>query len=187
MILDLTLEVDTSLIDEYSSTERMVRWGHLGTHFDAMNNGFSLDFWKLKGRLFDVRSFGPEEIGIGDVDASIIEKEDFVIFYTGFLENQVYGSETYFKEHPVLSYELIDLLLDKEVRIIGIDAAGLRRGEEHTPADQRCADRGVFVVENLANLGSLFNAAGTKQFRIYTAPVNFKGMSGLPCRVIAEV
>ncbi len=187
MLIDLTLSVDTALLDNISSTERMVRWGHLGTHFDGMDTEFSLEYWRLKGKLFDVRGYEDGIIGIGDIDPSVIEKGDFVIFYTGFLENQEYGSSIYFNDHPQLSYELIDLLLEKEVKIIGIDAAGLRRGEEHTPVDQRCADRGVFVVENIANLKSLNNAAGKKQFTVYTSPVNFKGMTGLPCRVIAEV
>lgn len=187
MLIDLTLSVDTALLDNFSSKERLVRWGHLGTHFDGMDTGFSLEYWRLKGKLFDVRGHMNRVLEVDDINPLLIEKGDFVIFYTGFLENQEYGSSIYFNEHPQFSYELIDLLLEKEAKIIGIDAAGLRRGEEHTPVDQRCADRGVFVVENIANLKLLHDAAGTKQFTVYTAPVNFKGMTGLPCRVVAEV
>jgi len=81
---------------------------------------------------------------------------------------------------------LLDLTLRVDASITGIDAAGLRRGDEHTPVDQRCVDRGVFVVENIANLESLNNSADANRFTVYTAPVNFRGMTGLPCRVIAE-
>ena len=60
----------------------------------------------------------------------------------------------------------------------------MRRGSEHTPKDQYCADRGVFVVENLLGLEKLL---GYADFTVYTFPMSYADMSGLPCRVIAEV
>ena len=71
--------------------------------------------------------------------------------------------------------------------IIGVDCAGVRRGGEHTPKDQYCADRGVFIIENLCNLGELLGGEKTARFVARTFPVNFDGMTGLPCRVVAEV
>ena len=90
----------------------------------------------------------------------------------------------YFAEHPQLADELIDRLLERGVSIIAVDCAGIRRGREHTPKDQLCADRGCFVIENLCSLRSLANA---ESFTVHTYPVNFTGVTGLPCRVIAEV
>ena len=63
----------------------------------------------------------------------------------------------------------------------------MRRGGEHTPKDQYCADRGVFIIENLCNLGELLGGEKTARFVARTFPVNFDGMTGLPCRVVAEV
>ena len=37
----------------------------------------------------------------------------------------------------------------KKVSIVGVDFAGVRRGKEHTPMDQYCADHGAFIIENL--------------------------------------
>jgi kynurenine formamidase len=53
--------------------------------------------------------------------------------------------------------------------------------------DQHCADHGVFVVENLCQLGALLQGQKYGRFEIFTFPVKFEGMSGLPCRVMALV
>lgn len=82
---------------------------------------------------------------------------------------------------------MIAALVEKGVAIIGIDCAGLHSGKEHTPTDQYCADRNVFVVENLCSLGEVLSGKKSSIFRTKTYPMNFTGMSGLPCRVIAEI
>ena len=79
------------------------------------------------------------------------------MFHTGFISKETYGTKDYFTNHPQLSNELIDALLEKNICIIGIDCAGVKRGSEHTPKDQYCADRGVFIIENLCNLEQLLN------------------------------
>lgn len=71
--------------------------------------------------------------------------------------------------------------------MIGIDTAGLRRGSEHRKIDQHCADHDVLVVENLVNLGELLKQSGGKSITVYTSPVNIGGLTGLPCRVVAEI
>ena len=80
---------------------------------------------------------------------------------------------------------MIDALLEKGISVIGIDCAGIRRGKEHVPTDQRCADRGVFVVENLCALKTVLDAG--VRFTARTYPLRFSGVTGLPCRVVAEV
>lgn len=66
----------------------------------------------------------------------------------------------------------------RDLGAAGIEAAGIRRGAEHTPTDRHCADHGVFIVEHLANLDLLLERARGGAF---------EGISGLPCRVIAEL
>ena len=78
----------------------------------------------------------------------------------------------------------IHALLKRKVSIIGIDFAGVRRGKEHSLKDQYCADHQVFIVENLCNLKEILNR--NSDFTVHTYPMNYAGMTGLPCRVIAE-
>ena len=164
--------------------ERKALVGHIGTHFDIMDQEFPLEYTERAGITFDVSAVKHRDIDICDISPDKIQKDMFVGFYTGFIEEHGYGGKLYFTEHPQLSHALIDLLVQKQISIIGIDFAGIRRGREHTVTDQFCADKGVFVVENLCHLRTLVNL---EHYMVNTYPMNYSGMTGLPCRVIAKV
>lgn len=185
MLIDITLKITPKMVTDAQGNEKKALVGHLGTHFDVMNKEFPLEYTERKGIIFDVSDVTDRDIDVGDVDLSRVENKMFVAFYTGFIEKAGYGSKLYFTEHPQLSNQLIDALLDMGVSMIGVDFAGVRRGKEHTPKDQYCANRGVFIVENLCNLKSVLNVGET--CIVHTYPMNYAEMTGLPCRVIAEV
>lgn len=185
MLIDLTLKITPAMANEAQGNQSRSLVGHLGTHFDVMNKEFPLEYTRLKGVVFDVSSIREREVASTDLDWSRMEAGMFVAFYTGYIEQEAYGSRTYFAEHPQLADELIDRLLERGVSIIAVDCAGIRRGREHTPKDQLCADRGCFVIENLWNLKALL--PHEKGFVANTYPMCFEGVTGLPCRVIAEV
>lgn len=185
MLIDLTLRITPQMVSDAQKNEKMALAGHLGTHFDVRNKEFPLEYTRRRGIVFDVTAVTGRDISSGDVNLDAVHSDMFVAFYSGFVEQEGYGGEVYFRNHPQLSEELINKLLDKRVSIIGVDFAGIRRGEEHTPMDQYCADRGVFVVENLCNLGCV--CANGSEFWANTYPLNYAEMTGLPCRVVAEI
>lgn len=165
----------------------MASMGHLGTHFDVMNKTFPLSYIKRPGIVFDVSEIVDEDIELSEDDLSRVHNDMFVGFYSGFINKIEYGSKKYFKDHPQLSHKLIDKLLKKRISIIGIDFAGIRHGKEHTQKDQYCADNRVFIVENLCNLDMILQGKHYNTFTANTYPIKFEGMSGLPCRVVAEI
>ncbi len=185
MLIDITLKLTPKIVKEAPETTNRSLIGHLGTHFDVMDKEFPLEYTCRDGVVFDVSSINGRDIGIEDIAIENVKKDMFVAFYTGYIEKVDYGTREYFAHHPRLSYELIDELLCRGVSIIAIDCSGLRVGKEHTPADQHCADKGTFVVENLCNLKTVINHGGV--FTAHTYPMNYVGVSGLPCRVIAEI
>ena len=185
MLIDITLKITPKMVKDAQGNEKKALVGHLGTHFDVMNKEFPLEYTRRKGIICDVSNITERDIEITDIDLSKVEKDMFVAFYTGFIEKEGYGIKPYFSEHPQLSKDLIDALLEKKISMIGIDFAGVRRGKEHTPKDQYCADRGTFIIENLCNLKNL--AQQTEYFTANTYPMNYADMTGLPCRVVAEV
>ena len=185
MKIDITLRVTPNMTKDAQGNLKKAITGHLGTHFDVMNKEFPLDYTERNGIVFDVSKIKERDIETEDINIEIVQEGMFVAFYSGYIEEVGYGTQKYFKEHPQLSNALIESLLNKRVSIIGVDFAGVRMGEEHTPMDQHCADRGVFIVENLCNLQTVLNAGG--QFTARTYPMNFSDMSGLPCRVVAEL
>ncbi len=185
MLIDITMKITPEITAAAKSEEKKSLAGHIGTHFDVMDKEFPLEYTKRKGVVFDVSEVKERDICSDDIDISKAEKNMFIAFYSGYSEAEEYGSRIYFSKHPQLSEELINKLLEKGISIIGIDFAGVRRGKEHTPMDSYCADRGVFIIENLCNLKSVLSAG--EYFTANTYPMNCVGLTGLPCRVIAEV
>lgn len=185
MLVDITLKITPKMVMDAQGNEKKALTGHLGTHFDVMNKEFPLEFTERKAVAFDISGVQNRDVEISDIDIEKVEKDMFVAFYSGFIEEEGYGSKKYFTEHPQLSDELIDKLLDKGVSLIGVDFAGIRRGKEHTPKDQYCADRGAFVIENLCNLKTVIEAGG--MFTACTYPMSYTDMTGLPCRVVARI
>ena len=183
MLIDMTLKVTPEMTENASSKPELR--GHLGTHFDVMEQQFPLEYTEREGIVFDVSGVNDREIALSDIDIDRVEKGMFVAFYTGYVERVGYDSPNYFKQHPQLSHDLINALVDRGVSIIGLDFAGVRRGAEHTPCDRACAERGTFVVENLCNLKAVLDAGG--RFTACTYPMNYVGISGLPCRVVAKI
>jgi len=186
--IDLSVQISQSKWHELFGAEQLASAGHIGTHFDVMNTTFDFENIKLCGKIIDVSGVRERDIDISDVEATEIRAHDFVIFNTGFLQAVGYGTPAYRTSYtPQLARDLLRLLIEKQVSLIGLDAPGVRRGDEHTPTDQWCADHGVFIVENLANTGLLLQAAGQRPFTVYTFPLSIAELTGLPCRVIAEI
>ena len=162
-------------------------FGHIGTHFDLMDKTFDMSNLERRGIVFDVSGVEGREIEMSDFDITQVKEDDFVMFYTGTLKEKGYGNKEYFISHPELSHALIEKLVEMKVSMIGIDCGGIRMPADHPKADRYCADRNVFVVENLDNLDVLLHETKGKAFTVHTYPMNFTDASGLPCRVIADV
>lgn len=193
MKIDLTVtvteDIRKSLADMTAAAQipPYVQFGHLGTHFDVMDKKFPLKNTERRGILFDVSHVKEREIAISDITLDKVTEHDFVMFYTGCLKENTFGTQNYLQTPLELSNALITALLNKKVSMIGIDFPGIRKPAEHPQADQYCADHGVFVIENLANLDELLAAAKEQPFLVHTYPVNYEGLTGLPCRVVAEI
>lgn len=186
MYYDLTLKITSKIIKDANGNDKFSLTGHLGTHFDVMDKVFPLDYLRLPAIVYDVSLIRNRDITENDINLNYLEKGLFVAFYTGYVDEYGYGNKEYFKDHIQLSRELIDLLLEKQVRIIGIDAPGIRRGKEHTPIDQYCANHDVFVVENMDGMKALLQGEKQTSCLINTFPVNYSDLTGLPCRIVAE-
>lgn len=187
MLIDITYKASLKDIEQARQKEDMSAFGHIGTHFDVMDSVFPLEYTVRDAVVFDVSRVPPRDIDTGDIDISLVKEDMFVAFSTGYIEDNGYGEGDYFTGHPRLTFSLIDELIGKKVSIIGVDFTGIRRPPEHIGTDIKCAEHGVFVVENLCGLKSLLKGRDHAFFRANTYPVSFEGLSGLPCRVIAEI
>jgi kynurenine formamidase len=193
MFVDLSLTLSVTdpiftLVKEESSDPLSV--GHVGTHLDTyLGRPIPLEWSERRGVLVDVRDKGPEVL-LSAINGYDVREGDFIIFRTGRIEAQPYGTREYFMEHPVLDWALIRALLARHVSFIGIDAAGIRRGlklgDEHHRADIECEQSHAYVIENLTNLAALPPSA-RDGFRARLGWVAHKGASGVAVKVVADV
>ena len=187
MFIDLTLPIDLKSKEMAENNEKIVSYGHLGTHFDIMDKTFPLELIERNGIVFDISLIRERDVETTDLDLNLVKEGMFVAFYSGFINEETYGTKPYFQNHPELSPTLINALLEKKISIIGIDFSGVRRGKEHTPMDQHCADHNVFIIENLCNLDQVLAQKSAPYFKANTYPLNYQGLSGIPCRVVAKI
>lgn len=188
MIKDLTISVENTMIDEYLSKQenKILAQGHIGTHLDIYNKSkIPLEYFKRRGIILDAYDIAErKEIGLEVLGDGEIKPGDFVLIRTGRIERYSYGTREYFLNHPVLSLELIDYLIDKRISFIGIDCPGIRsNGIEHQNADKYCEENGVYVVENIINLDELLD----RKFTVYTMWIDDVNATGLRCRLLAEI
>lgn len=182
MLVDLSLQIDQSNIPNDSPFRAM---GHVGTHFDVMNaEGFPLDSFRTKAQLVDISHIRDREIEIADLP-EVIEPEGMLILHTGYMKEIGYGGKGYNSRSAELSDAAVEYITAAKVRLIGVDAAGVQKPKKHVAVDNYCADRGIFIIENLVNVDTLL--AADRAITVFTMPMNYSGLSGLPCRVIAEI
>jgi len=130
---------------------------HVGTHIDIYNySSLDLSLKLCRGIVVDVRCL--DRIDYERVKKIEVEKGDFVIFRTGFMEKFGYGTEKYlnFKDAPFLTDEAVDFLIDKGVKFIGIDLHGIQHGKDHRKIDEYTESKGTYVIENMTNLDKFF-------------------------------
>jgi kynurenine formamidase len=185
MLIDLSLPIDANQLASKKEYKVFIEAGHAGTHFDVVNKTFPLESFRTRGRVVDISHIREREVEVSDLAGTTVEKGDCVIFYTGYIDELGYNSEPYMHRSAELADETVNYLLDRGIRLIGVDAAGVQKFSKHAAVDQYCADRGVFIVENLNNVKKLLEHSPSP-FIVYTAPLARTDLTGLPCRVLAE-
>lgn len=148
-------------LKEFNIPQEVLKWGdsqpahqrqHIGTHIDCYNLSRIELPSEIDVTVVDVRNLDIIDINI--LDNISIKEDSFIIFRTGYLEKYGYGSEEYFnsKPSPYLTNELVDKLLDFNVKLIGIDLSGIQHGKDHVAIDKYVENRGAYVIENICNL-----------------------------------
>lgn len=187
MLIDLSLAISADQISGGTElVQKLIEHGHAGTHFDVVYGKFSLENFRTNGKVIDISHIRDREVEVTDLSDVPLEKGDTVIFHTGYVEELGYDITTdYVEKSAELSDEAVAYVVDRGVSLICVDAVGLQNNKKHHAVDKYCGDRGIFIVENLNNVGKLLDVAGP--ITIYTAPLPRVDLSGLPCRVVAEV
>ncbi|MBI4453740.1 cyclase family protein [Candidatus Woesearchaeota archaeon] len=108
-----------------------------------------------------------------------VRQNDIVFFYTGRTKKA--GSEEFFKKNPTISKGLAQRLIDKKIKIVGLDSFT----PDNAPFEihKLFFKHDILIVENLVNLEKLIG----KRFKCYILPLKIKDADGAPCRVIGVI
>lgn len=158
-------------LTEFNIPKEILKWGdsqpahqrqHIGTHIDCYNLSHIELPEEIDVTVIDVRDLDVIDIDI--LNNISIKKDSFVIFRTGYLEKYGYASDEYFnsEEPPYLTNELIDKLLECNIKLIGIDLSGIQHGKAHVAIDKYVENKGAYVIENICNLDKVTTQFKTK-------------------------
>lgn len=199
---------------EFLSLEVVHSPVHIGTHLDftfhygSTSEGkpsktadeIPLDWCYCDGVKLDLSFKKPNEtIGADNVEAALkkisysLKEKDIVLFYTG--SDRFYGSAKYFSDYPGIDPSAIDYLLDRGVKVFGVDTMGIdrpyrfmlkefieKKDAKYLYPAHFHGRRWEFVhIERLANLDKL-PAFG---FKIICFPVRIKMTGAAWSRVVA--
>jgi arylformamidase len=190
-IVDLTHEMPSKsavLLDglnfHFSQSESRL----LATHIEApaylVSDGKTLDMFEpasfvRDAVLLDLTHMKPRQL-IDDEDLEAAEEGaglavregEVVVLRTGWEEHA--RSEDYWSSHPALSENGAEYLEFKRVAGVAVDTPNLDSPENSAlPVHSILMRRGIFVIENLCNLGEIDQS----RFRLVALPLNVKAAS----------
>ena len=103
-----------------------------------------------------------------------------VLVHTGW--DRHWGTDAYLDDHPFLTAEAAQLLVNRGARLVGIDSHNIddtrTRGR---PVHSALLGAGILICEHMTNLGALPDQG----FRFTAAPPRIQGMGTFPVRAFA--
>ena len=167
---------------------------HAGTHMDAPSHmlegsknldEFPLEKFSGRGVLLKTNPV----FDLAEIKKVPLREGDIVLFYTGMGEH--YYDASYYENYPAMPEEVAQYLVEKKVKMIGVDACS----PDHPPfpAHRILLARDILIIENLTNLSALapleappLTGLKGKEFKVYAFPIKLE-IDGAPVRVVAEV
>jgi kynurenine formamidase len=187
----------TRIEDEGYNVLALEMGSHAGTHVDSpfhffgggeRLDGLDLDLFVGPAVIADVTGYGPRQrIGWESLApaAERLEPGTILAVRTGWSERH-FGTQRYF-EHPFLSAEACERILELGVRTLAIDALSpdetlLGDGEPRFDVHRLLLGAGGVIAENLTNLG----AVDFDDPLLCLLPLRLDGdTDGSPCRAVA--
>ena len=200
--------------EEFLSLETVHAPVHIGTHLDysfhygTRSEGRSsktaeeipLEYCYQDGVKLDLSHKKPNEtISVADIENALakinykLKPLDIVLLYTGV--DKLYGGPRYFSDYPGVDVSAIDYLLDKGIKIFGVDTMGIDRPyrfmlkefmetkdpKTFYPAHFYGRKREFIHIERLANLEKLPGHG----FKVICFPIRIKNTGAAWARVVA--
>ncbi len=186
-------EVGSSIDKDGFEEKKITMFSHTGTHMDApahiIAGARRLDEFpigKFSGQacVVDVDSNDAVKIDVEVLKSrgEAILESDFVILRSGW--SQLWDSDEYFRNFPVLSPEAAQWLVEANIKGVGLDMISVDECDSTDFAVHNIllgAD--LVIIENLTNLELLPDSV----FSFYCFPLRIDQADGSPVRAVAAV
>jgi kynurenine formamidase len=129
------------------------------------------------GCVLDVRN--EPVIEMKDQYEKLIKDNSIVLLCTG--QDKLYGKTEYYEKHPVVDIDFCRFLLQKNIKILGVDMPS----PDRYPFDihKLLFENNIFIMENLTNVDKLI---GVQSFEVIAFPLKIKADSSMT-RAVARV
>jgi len=159
---------------------------HTGTHIDGPMHMTKSDHFidelpldRCIGTGCFLNAVGMKVISCTPEFTSAIIPESIILIYTGF--GKQFGSEEYYRDHPVINMELAQFLIQQRVKMVCFDTPS----PDKYPYDIHIylLKNSVLIAENLTGMEKLLTI---KKFDIIALPLRIHADSS-PARVVARI
>ena len=192
-------------VHEITNHYMIVTGDHIGTHIDSWGHvkpdapraeGIPIEYCYGDGVVLDLTFKGPgDEITVADIEKAeralcgyTIKARDIVLLRTDAAKQRL--EKTYLTDHPGMTKESVHYILDRGVKVMGIDAIGfdppvakMFERRKFWEAHRVMLEREYYHLENLCNLHEI--PAPYHSFIVSVLPIKWRGASAAPVRAVA--
>lgn len=170
-----------------ANTSRLTMSVHTGTHIDApahfLENGKTIE--NLNIEMLVGRAYVLHLPNVDLITASMLDKAEIpprtrrLIFKTRNSDYWANGVTTFQENFVALSADAAAWLVDRNVRLVGIDYLSIAPFNASTPSHRILLEAGVVVVEGLD-----LSKVSQGRYTLTCLPLKLAGSDGAPARVI---
>lgn len=186
--IPITLAQSKNLVQDGYVAYRLEAGLHVGTHIDMPKHfvedeffcaDFSVDNFAGPGIVLDVRGENP--IAFKPHYADIIKPGHIVLLHTGHDHLFKIDPQKYYTGYPAVDMDFIRFLAERRIKILGMDCCS----PDYAPfeAHNILLSQGIFILENLTNLGILLDLPS---FEVFALPLKIVA-EGSFVRAVAKV
>ncbi|MBI2941583.1 MAG: cyclase family protein [Chloroflexi bacterium] len=193
-------------IEEITNHSLIVTGDHVGTHIDSWGHvnpnapraeAIPLEYCYGDGVVLDLtHKQAGEEIVVADLEEAErrlggyrIKPLDIILLRTDAANCRF--ERAYLTDHPGMTKEGVHWLLDRGVKVMGIDAIGfdppvamMFERRKFWEAHRVMREREYYHLENLCNLDQIPVSHG---FKVAVFPIKYRGASAAPVRAVAMI
>ena len=171
--------------DQYNNF-RLTMSVHTGTHLDTPRH-----FFEKPGSVAEdpLTHFCGPAVVFNCLNTPVIElttqmeqqvnEGDIVLIRTGF--DFHWRTDAYFRDYPVMADSLAEFLVDRRVKIVGVDCPG--PDKYPYPLHVKFFNANIYLLENLCELAPLI---GKENIEVFAFPLKIESDAS-PVRVVARV